>query len=159
MKSPRSLFCTAVLGIVLAAVPPASQAAALDGDALRIALGAGLLMGQQDDDRRRHRRDDNNNNNSGNNDRRGDDRRDDRNDRRDDRGPPPQDRGGYDRGGGGGEQRDNRINRAMAIAQTRGRVMNAWPQGGSIFMVRVDTPRGRVDIIIDVDSGRIIEER
>jgi len=62
-------------------------------------------------------------------------------------------------GRGGGEQRDNRINRAIAIASSRGRVLDAGPQGGSIFWVRVATDHGRVDLLVDVDSGRIIGER
>ncbi len=144
MKSISSLFCAVLLGaFALAAVPVASQAA-VQADGLRIGLSVGLLIGQQDDDRRHRRHDDNNNGNGGYGDRR--DNRGDNN------------RGGYDRGGGG-EQRDDRINRAISIGQSRGRVLNAWPQGGSLFMVRVDTPRGRVDMVIDVDSGRIVEER
>ena len=65
-----------------------------------------------------------------------------------------------DRGnGGGGEQRDNRINQAIDIARSRGTVLDAGPQGGSIFWVRVATDHGRVDLLVDVDSGRIIGER
>ncbi len=62
-------------------------------------------------------------------------------------------------GPGPGMPRDNRINRAMAIGQVHGRVLNAWPAGGSLFMVRVDTPRGRVDMLIDVDTGRVVGQR
>ncbi len=62
--------------------------------------------------------------------------------------------GGYNGGGGG-------MNRAIAIAtgQGRNRLLNAWPQGGSLYLVRVETPRGRVDMIVDVDTGRIVGER
>jgi len=66
-------------------------------------------------------------------------------------------RGGFN--GGGYERRDDRINRAIAIASGRGRVLDAGAQGGSIFWVRVATERGRVDLLVDVDSGRIIGER
>ena len=70
------------------------------------------------------------------------------------------DHGNNGRGNGGfGEQRDNRINQAIAIASSRGRVLDAGPQGGSIFWVRVATGQGRVDLLVDVDSGRIIGER
>lgn len=70
-------------------------------------------------------------------------------------------RGGWgdgDNGQRGGEQRDNRINRAMQIASSRGRVLDAWPMGGSIFGVRVATDHGRVDLTVDTDSGQIIGE-
>jgi len=141
MKSIPSLFCALVLGTTaLATMPATSWAAGVgqDGTLLSLGTGAGVLIGQQDDDRdRRHRRD-------------GDDR-----DRRDNGG---NDRGGNDRRGGG-EQRDDRIGRAMDIGRSYGRVLNAWPQGGSLFLVRVDTPRGRVDMVIDVDSGRVVGER
>jgi hypothetical protein len=88
-----------------------------------------------------------------------------------------QDRGGHERGkdrggprggnndrGGGGDRggenrRDDRINRAIRIAESRGRVLDAGQQSGSIFWVRVATDRGRVDLLIDTDSGRIIGER
>lgn len=78
-----------------------------------------------------------------------------------DRGGP---RGGNDRGGGGDRgqenRRDDRINRAIRIAESRGRVLDAGQQSGSIFWVRVaTTDRGRVDLLIDTDSGRIIGER
>ncbi len=108
-----------------------------DASVLSVGAGAGLLIGQQDDDRdRRHRRDNDN-------------RRDDRDHR---------DNSGNDRRGGG-EQHDDRIGRAMDIGRGYGRVLNAWPQGGSLFLVRVDTPHGRVDMVIDVDSGRVVGER
>lgn len=72
-------------------------------------------------------------------------------------------RGGNDRSGGGdrgGEnRRDGRIERAIRIAESRGRVLDAGQQSGSIFWVRVATDRGRVDLLIDTDSGRIIGER
>jgi hypothetical protein len=159
MKPILPLLCAVLLGATaMVATPMVSQAAVGDGNELAVGLGVGLLIGQQDDDRR-HRRD--NGDDRKRDDRKPDERRDNGNDRRD---APVYDRrdnggGGYDRRGGGGEQRDDRINRAIAIGQGRGRVLNAWPQGGSLFMVRVDTPRGRVDIVIDVDTGRIVGER
>jgi hypothetical protein len=57
------------------------------------------------------------------------------------------------------ENRDDRINRAMSVAGRRGRVLDAGPQGGSVFWVRVATDHGRVDLLVDADSGRIIGER
>ncbi len=173
MKSIPSLFCAFLLGTTaLAAMPVASQAADIGpGEvALGLGVGAGILIGQQDDDRR-HRRDNDDRRDDHRNDR---DRREngngggnggnDRRDTRDDRGNG-RDNGNYERRDnragayGGGEQRDDRIGRAMDIGRSQGRVLNAWPQGGSLFMVRVDTPRGRVDIIVDVDSGRVVGER
>lgn len=66
----------------------------------------------------------------------------------------------FDRGNGGQIQnRDDRINRAMSVAGRRGRVLDAGPQGGSVFWVRVATDHGRVDLLVDADSGRIIGER
>ena len=153
MKLIPPLLCA----LTLAAMPMASRAES-QSEALRIGLGVGLLMGQSDDDRRRHRDEPPPQNG----------RRDDRRDERRDVPPPPPGggayrgyEGGYDRraAGGGGEVRDERINRAISIGQGRGRVLNAWPQGGSLFVVRVDTPRGRVDMIIDVDTGRVVGER
>lgn len=146
MKRILPLFCA----VILAAMPMATQAGGLalgQAEGLNVSLGVGLLMGQQDDDRRhRHRGDDNNG------DHRGDDRRDDR-----DNGGY----GGYDRRGGGGEdRRDDRIGRATAIARSRGfTVLDAGSEGGSVFWVRVNTPRGRVDLLIDADSGQIVGQR
>ena len=93
--------------------------------------------------------------NSGSNRQRGEDRRSiDRpdNDRQAQR---------LDRGGSrpAMENRDDRINRAMSVARSRGRVLDAGPQGGSVFWVRVATDSGRVDLLVDADSGRIIGER
>ncbi len=59
---------------------------------------------------------------------------------------------------GGGQNGGGDINRAIAIAQSRGRVLDAWPMGGSYFGVRVATDRGRVDLTVDTDSGRIVSE-
>ncbi len=50
------------------------------------------------------------------------------------------------------------MGRAYAIASQRGRVIDVWPEGGSIFGARVSTDRGRIELRIDVDSGRV-EER
>lgn len=138
MKRIPLLLCAAVL----AAMPMATRAGGLalgQAQGLNVGLGVGLLMGQQDDDRRHRHRDDYN---TGDRDHRGDNREDR------DNGPP-----------GGGEFRDGRINRAIAIAQSRGRVLDAGPEGGSVFWVRVNTPRGRVDLLIDADSGQIVGQR
>jgi len=67
--------------------------------------------------------------------------------------------GGPQRNGGFENRSDDRINRAMQIASRRGRVLDAGPQGGSIFWVRVATDHGRVDLLVDADSGQIIGER
>jgi len=172
MKLIPLILCAAAL----AATPVASRAA-VHGEGFRGGLGGGLgaslsvglLMGPHDDDRHHSHRDDNNN-------RRGDDRRDNApapppvpgNVYRSGPGPLPgnvyrRDAGAYDRRGvvvgGGNGYRDERINRAIAIGGGHGHVLNAWPQGGSLFIVRVATPRGRVDMIIDVDTGRVVGER
>ncbi len=135
-------ICT-LLALALIAAAPAGQAAARPvGDAVMgVKIGAILSAAldadqdhwrRRDDDNRRDDRDDgrwNNNNNNG------------------------RDRGSEDR-------RDNRINRAIAIASSRGHVLDAGQQSGSIFWVRVaTTDRGRVDLLVDTDSGRIIGER
>lgn len=71
---------------------------------------------------------------------------------------PASDRQRFD-GGGQLQNRDDRINRAIQVAGRRGRVLDAGPQGGSVFWVRVATDHGRVDLLIDADTGRIIGER
>lgn len=63
-----------------------------------------------------------------------------------------------DRRQAGEDHRGDPIERAIAIAGRRGTVRNVIPQGGSVYLVRVITERGRVDIFVDVDSGRIIRE-
>jgi len=57
------------------------------------------------------------------------------------------------------ERRDDGINRAIAAGQSRGRVLDAGPQNGSVYWVRVDTGHGRVDLLIDGATGRVIGER
>ena len=99
------------------------------GGSLQAVVSIGFNANDQDDSRRR-RRDDDRPDRSGD---RGDDRSSDR--------------------------RDDRINRAIAIAQSRGRVVDAWPESGAVFWVRVTTDRGRVDLLVDTDSGRIIGQR
>ena len=130
---------------------------------LGMGMGAGFFMGPHDD-RGHYHGEATGRGGAPNNPRRGDNRYNS---------PPPvpvpgpayvyrRDTGVYDRRAvvvGGGEYRDQRINRAIAIGQGHGRVLNAWPQGGPLFVVRVDTPHGRVDMIIDVDTGRIVGER
>ncbi len=59
----------------------------------------------------------------------------------------------------GEDRRDNRINRATDIARSRGHVLDAGQQSGSIFWVRVATDHGRVDLLIDTDTGQIIGEK
>lgn len=86
--------------------------------------------------------------------------RDDRDERGNGGGNNWRDNRDDNRGGARGENRnDGRINRAMAIASSRGRVLDAGQQSGSIFWVRVATPNGRVDLLVDADSGRIVGER
>ncbi len=86
-------------------------------------------------------------------------RRHDDDDRRDNRDDGRWNNNGRDRDRGGEDRRDNRINRAIDIASSRGRVLDAGQQSGSIFWVRVATERGRVDLLVDTDSGRIVGER
>ena len=67
--------------------------------------------------------------------------------------------GGHRNGGGqNGGQGGGDINRAIAIASSRGRVLDAWPMGGAMFGVRVATDHGRVDLTVDTDSGQIVAE-
>ena len=147
MKRLALILCAAVL----AAMPMASQA-------------GGFWTGDPQDDRRHHRDEQPpQNQRRGGDDRRGGDRRDDG---RYNNAPPPRyappPAAMYDRrpgGGGGYEGGGNGMDRASAIGRGHGRVLNVWPQGGSLFLVRVDTPRGRVDMIVDVDTGRVVGER
>jgi len=140
-------ICT-LLAIALIAAAPAGHALArpVVADAVAanlggLKLGAVIAAAVDGDQDRWRRRDD-------------DDRRDNR-DNRDD--------GRWNNGNGrdraGEDRRDNRINRAMDIARSRGRVLDAGQQSGSIFWVRVATDRGRVDLLVDTDSGRIVGER
>ena len=130
---------------MLALGPVTASAGPLLGVGLRVArvLEVSAEMGGQRWNK--HHNDDNNNNN-------GDNSGDNNGGRW----------GGDNNGGGhrngGGQQRDDRINRAIAIASSRGRVLDAWPMGGSMFGVRVATDRGRVDLTVDTDSGRIVDE-
>ncbi len=171
MKLIPLLLCAAVL----AATPVSSQAGGHMGGlraSLGMGMGAGFFMGPRDDRGRYHNGDAPGRGGAPNpnNARRGDDRRDPRDPRDYGGGPPPpvynRDAGIYGHrpviiggGGGGGLPRDNRINRAFAIGRGYGRVVNAWPQGGSLYLVRVNTPHGRVDMVIDVDTGRVVGER
>lgn len=139
--------------IALIAVPAGAEAAVLraqdvaaPAEVIRIAF-----IGDQDGppaNRRNRNRDRDNGNDGGNrSDWRGGGGNFDRdNDRGNDR-PRREDRS------------DNRINRAISIASSRGRVLDAGQQSGSVFWARVATPNGRVDLLIDTDSGRIIGER
>jgi len=170
MKLIPLLFCATVL----VATPLASQAGGHTGGlraSLGMGMGAGFFMGPQDD-RGRNRHGDAPGRGGAPNPgsaRRGDDRRDPRDARDYGGGPPPPpvyrgNAGVYGHrplimGGGSGVPRDNRINRAFAIGQGYGHVVNAWPQGGSLYLVRVNTPHGRVDMVIDVDTGRVVGER
>lgn len=135
MKLMYALSCI----VLLTATPVASQDRFLRLDG--IGAGAAILSQVSDDNRRNQH-----GNRNGN--------------------PPVDDRPGTARedvgsGGRGDKQRDNRINRAIDIARSsyHGRVLNAWPLGGSLFTVRIDTGRGRVDLTVDVDSGRIVQEK
>lgn len=88
-------------------------------------------------------------------------REDNRNERERDRNYSPSDRGGNNWRDDDPfeDRRDNRINQAMSIASSRGRVLDAGPMGGSLFWVRVATDKGRVDLIVDTATGRIVGER
>ena len=136
----------------------------LDTGIVKVSADTSALWGGQ---RWKQHRDDNDNNgdhndhgNRGNNDGNGHWNGDGDHGRNDDNrgqwnGGP---RGGNG-GGGGGGQRDDRINRAIDIGRSRGEYIKAWPAGGSLFWVRVQTGQGRVDLLIDADSGRIVDQR
>ncbi len=135
-------ICT-LLALALIAAAPAGQALArpdVADAAVGIKIGA-IINAALDSDQDRWRR-------------RDDDRKDDRDD-----GRWNNNGNGNGRDRGGEDRRDNRINRAIAIASSRGHVLDAGQQSGSIFWVRVATDRGRVDLLVDTDSGRIIGER
>jgi hypothetical protein len=147
-----------LLSLVLIAAPLAAPAvAAAEAPTLRGGLGEAVMVLAANKKDRDDRKNSGGNRQRGNDDRRNDNRQnDDRQDggrqnnvQRTDRGNsrPVQ------------ENRDNRINRAMDVARSRGRVLDAGPQGGSVFWVRVATDHGRVDLLVDADSGRIIGER
>jgi len=57
------------------------------------------------------------------------------------------------------EPRDSKLRIAVAIAESRGRVIRADPLGNGIFRVRVERDGRRVDMTIDANSGRILSER
>lgn len=146
-----------LLSLVLIAAPVAAPAvAAAEVPTLRGGLDeAVMIMAGNKKDR---------DYSGGNRQRGNDDRRNDRGDDRQDDNRPSRDRPAnaqnFDRGNARQFQnRDDRINRAMAVAGQRGRVLDAGPQGGSVFWVRVATDHGRVDLLVDADSGRIIGER
>jgi hypothetical protein len=155
-----------LLSLVLIAAPLGTSlvvpaVAAAETPVLRGGSGEAVMLlasAKRDRDERRH---------SGSNRQRGnDDRQNARqrnNDRQDDNRQSRQRQTNmqrFDRGNGGQSQnRVDRINRAMSVAGRRGRVLDAGPQGGSVFWVRVATDHGRVDLLVDADSGRIIGER
>jgi hypothetical protein len=138
MKRILALFCLA-----LTAAPVGAQADTLHN--LVQGLDTAVVIKIGGDQERRRGRDRDDREDRGN--RGGSNWRDSRDD----------DRGGYDRPRE--DRNDGRINRARAIASSRGRVLDAGQQSGSIFWVRVATANGRVDLLVDADSGRIIGER
>ena len=139
MKRILALFCLA-----LTAAPVGAQADTLHDLVQGLDTAVVIKIGG-DQERRRPGRDRGDRDDRGNNG--GSNWRDSRDD----------DRGGYDRPRE--DRNDGRINRARAIASSRGRVLDAGQQSGSIFWVRVATANGRVDLLVDADSGRIIGER
>ncbi|ESQ89035.1 hypothetical protein [Asticcacaulis benevestitus] len=147
MKQIWPLLCVALIAAPVAVEAAPVVQTSLFGDAPAQVIRAGFVPNID-----QRRPDDN----SGSNRRRNDDNH------RDDDGPqrPQRDRNPNRDEGPRQENRDNRINTAMAIARSSGaRVLDAGPQGGSIFWVRVVTDHGRVDLLVDTDSGRIIGER
>lgn len=152
-----------LLSLALIAVPMAVPAvAAAEAPTLRGGLDEAVMVLASNKKDRDDRRNSGSNRQRGNDDRQNARQRDDRqdgrqNDNRQNRQVQTQ---RFDRGNGGQLQnRDDRINRAMSVAGRRGRVLDAGPQGGSVFWVRVATDHGRVDLLVDADSGRIIGER
>lgn len=73
--------------------------------------------------------------------------------------PPPRDDGQRRPQRPSDDRRDDGINRAIAAGQSRGRVLDAGSQGGSVYWVRVDTGHGRVDLLVDGATGRVIGEK
>ena len=146
MKQIWPLLCVALIAAPAAVEAAPAVQTSLFGDAPAQVIRAGFVPNMD-----QRRPDDNRGSNRRRND---DNRRDDDGPQRPqrDRNPPRDERPRQ-------ESRDNRINNAMVIASSRGRVLDAGPQGGSIFWVRVATDHGRVDLLVDTDSGRIIGER
>lgn len=138
MKRIFALFCLA-----LTVAPMGAQAETLRELVQGLDSAVVVKIGGEQE-RRRPGRDRDDRDDRGNNG--GSNWRDSRND----------DRGGNDRRE---DRNDGRIRRAMDIARSRGQVLDAGQQGGSIFWVRVATPNGRVDLLVDADSGRIVGER
>ncbi len=148
------------LAFALCATLVLGPAAAEAGPLLRLDAGLVKVSADWGGQRWKHRGD--NDNNGENNGNRGDNNGNGRwggGDRDNNNGDG---RGGgqrWDNGGGGGGERDDRINRAIDIGRSRGEYIKAWPAGGSLFWVRVQTGQGRVDLLIDADSGRIVDQR
>ncbi len=70
--------------------------------------------------------------------------------------------GGNNGNNGGGRHNDDNDNgggmdRAYALAASRGRVIDVWPEGGSRFGATVSNDRGKVTLEIDVRSGSVRE--
>ncbi len=84
-----------------------------------------------------------------------------RNDRRDDRQVENTGRnnGGFNRQqqGGGEERGDNGMSSAYALASQHGRVIDVWPLGGPMFGASVSNSRGKVELLINVNSRRVDE--
>jgi hypothetical protein len=161
MKQIWPLLSLVLIAAPLATAWAAPAVAAAEAPQLRGGLGEAVMVLAANKKDRDDRRNSGGNRQRGNDDRRNEDRRNDdrqNNDRQSrDRQPDAQ---RFDRGNGGQLQnRDDRINRAMSVAGRRGRVLDAGPQGGSLFWVRVATDHGRVDLLVDADTGRIIGER
>lgn len=147
-----------LLSLVLIASPLAAPTVAAAGPlTLRSGLDEAVMVLAANKKDRDDRRNSGGNRQRGNDDRRSDDRQND------DRLAPGRQndvqRADRDSGRQVQENRDDRINRAMSVARRRGTVLDAGPQGGSVFWVRVATDHGRVDLLVDADSGRIIGER
>ena len=157
MKQIWPLLSLVLIAAPLATAWAAPAVAAAEAPTLRGGLEEAVMVLAANKKERDDRKNSGSNRQRGNDDRRKDDRRnDDRQSR--DRQPAAQ---RTDRGNGGQQlqNRDDRINRAMSVAGRRGRVLDAGPQGGSVFWVRVATDHGRVDLLVDADTGRIIGER
>ncbi len=134
------------MGAALMAAPVQAAELKLDlklADVIRIAA--------EQDRHRKHDRD--------TNDQQDDNNR--RNDRRDDRQTENTGRntGGFNRQpqGGGEERGDNGMSRAYGLAAEHGRVIDVWALGGPMFGASVSNSRGKVELLINVNSRRVDE--
>ena len=142
MKRILPLFCLALIGAPLSVVvmPVPVQAAEFKVD-LKL---ADIIRIAADQDHKKKRDRDNN------------DQQDDNNRRYDNR--RVEDTGRNNRQQqGGGERNDNGMSRAYGLAAEHGRVIDVWALGGPMFGASVSNNRGKIELLINVNSRQVDE--